>query len=113
ARTSFAGGALWLTRARGALPEAGVSLRGRTGELLRLLGAVSLERRIFLVAAASLLPLAVLFSITLLDAARDQKGRLLDAHLQNARTVRSEEHTSELQSRENLVCRLLHEKKKT
>src|SRR5690606_20388344 len=26
--------------------------------------------------------------------------------------VRSEEHTSELQSRENLVCRLLHEKKK-
>src|SRR6266511_5340544 len=27
-------------------------------------------------------------------------------------TVRSEEHTSELQSRENLVCRLLHEKKK-
>src|SRR5207302_5995799 len=27
-------------------------------------------------------------------------------------TVRSEEHTSELQSRENLVCRLLLEKKK-
>src|SRR5690606_10818711 len=26
--------------------------------------------------------------------------------------MRSEEHTSELQSRENLVCRLLHEKKK-
>src|SRR5690606_40609360 len=30
-----------------------------------------------------------------------------------ARTRRSEEHTSELQSRENLVCRLLLEKKKT
>src|SRR5690606_41773889 len=29
-----------------------------------------------------------------------------------ARTARSEEHTSELQSRENLVCRLLLEKKK-
>src|SRR5690606_41295318 len=29
-----------------------------------------------------------------------------------ASTVRSEEHTSELQSRENLVCRLLLEKKK-
>src|SRR5690606_39813920 len=29
----------------------------------------------------------------------------------NDRTVRSEEHTSELQSRENLVCRLLLEKK--
>src|SRR5690606_40840809 len=28
------------------------------------------------------------------------------------RAVRSEEHTSELQSRENLVCRLLLEKKK-
>lgn len=48
---------------------------------------MSLERRIFLVAAASLLPLAVLFSLTLLDAARDQKARLLDAHLQNARTL--------------------------
>src|SRR5690606_40309843 len=30
----------------------------------------------------------------------------------DARPVRSEEHTSELQSRENLVCRLLLEKKK-
>src|SRR5690606_41119566 len=28
-----------------------------------------------------------------------------------AKTIRSEEHTSELQSRENLVCRLLLEKK--
>src|SRR5690606_41025725 len=28
-------------------------------------------------------------------------------------SIRSEEHTSELQSRENLVCRLLLEKKKT
>src|SRR5690606_39305653 len=30
----------------------------------------------------------------------------------SARSLRSEEHTSELQSRENLVCRLLLEKKK-
>src|SRR5215475_15667291 len=30
----------------------------------------------------------------------------------NGGSVRSEEHTSELQSRENLVCRLLLEKKK-
>src|SRR5438477_4655170 len=30
-----------------------------------------------------------------------------------ARQMRSEEHTSELQSHVNLVCRLLHEKKKT
>src|SRR5207302_10154922 len=31
----------------------------------------------------------------------------------SASTARSEEHTSELQSRENLVCRLLLEKKNT
>src|SRR5690606_39874939 len=36
----------------------------------------------------------------------DGNGRL-------GRILRSEEHTSELQSRENLVCRLLLEKKKT
>src|SRR5436309_11798870 len=33
-------------------------------------------------------------------------------HTAPARNPRSEEHTSELQSRENLVCRLLLEKKK-
>src|SRR5690606_39936164 len=33
-------------------------------------------------------------------------------HLRMLREARSEEHTSELQSRENLVCRLLLEKKK-
>src|SRR5690606_41397667 len=32
--------------------------------------------------------------------------------LANCHWIRSEEHTSELQSRENLVCRLLLEKKK-
>src|SRR5207302_4480449 len=41
----------------------------------------------------------------------DNTARILDVkyHL----LLRSEEHTSELQSRENLVCRLLLEKKKT
>src|SRR5690606_41927754 len=34
-------------------------------------------------------------------------------HVQRGALDRSEEHTSELQSRENLVCRLLLEKKKT
>src|SRR5690606_40899813 len=34
------------------------------------------------------------------------------AHAPLAKLARSEEHTSELQSRENLVCRLLLEKKK-
>src|SRR5690606_41774912 len=38
--------------------------------------------------------------------------RSLRAVLIGVRSTRSEEHTSELQSRENLVCRLLLEKKK-
>src|SRR5690606_25945466 len=38
--------------------------------------------------------------------------RLLAEQPVEVRVVRSEEHTSELQSRENLVCRLLLEKKK-
>src|SRR5690349_22185954 len=42
---------------------------------------------------------------------RDTKSkRYLDKSVLNA--VRSEEHTSELQSRRDIVCRLLHEKKK-
>src|SRR5690606_40855115 len=40
------------------------------------------------------------------DVVTDRDGR------RPARIERSEEHTSELQSRENLVCRLLLEKKK-
>src|SRR5690606_41307863 len=43
--------------------------------------------------------------------------RIVGGHAGNdigdAGLLRSEEHTSELQSRENLVCRLLLEKKKT
>src|SRR5260370_25486304 len=44
----------------------------------------------------------------------DQKHRALSGNPQNAVTLtsRSEEHTSELQSHLNLVCRLLLEKKK-
>src|SRR5690606_40966019 len=38
---------------------------------------------------------------------------LRTAGIHDGRRHRSEEHTSELQSRENLVCRLLLEKKKT
>src|SRR5690606_41331674 len=38
-------------------------------------------------------------------------GVLARHHPQHQRAIRSEEHTSELQSRENLVCRLLLEKK--
>src|SRR5690606_39366315 len=51
------------------------------------------------------------------EAARGHVGRDEEAKRAVAEAVerlhRSEEHTSELQSRENLVCRLLLEKKKT
>src|SRR5690606_27084606 len=41
------------------------------------------------------------------------RSRQAAAKVSGAVSARSEEHTSELQSRENLVCRLLLEKKKT
>src|SRR5690606_33194683 len=44
--------------------------------------------------------------------AADQGRRAALRELQRGELLRSEEHTSELQSRENLVCRLLLEKKK-
>src|SRR3989475_1172345 len=40
------------------------------------------------------------------------RGDLAQVRLGNSREDRSEEHTSELQSQSNLVCRLLLEKKK-
>src|SRR2546430_7371794 len=55
-------------------------------------------------------------------ASRDGEGRALGEHVHRAQrhrdegghagASRSEEHTSELQSQSNLVCRLLLEKKK-
>src|SRR5690606_40345338 len=42
---------------------------------------------------------------------RGERGQASEIIHQVRQTVRSEEHTSELQSRENLVCRLLLEKK--
>src|SRR5206468_13037741 len=47
------------------------------------------------------------------DRAMDLVGsRHEDEHIRTAVAARSEEHTSELQSRSDLVCRLLLEKKK-
>src|SRR5690606_40055806 len=43
---------------------------------------------------------------------RSCRGRPVRSRRCESRSRRSEEHTSELQSRENLVCRLLLEKKK-
>src|SRR3712207_7939302 len=49
--------------------------------------------------------------LLLLDAHRRVAGRARDALELRAQAGRSEEHTSELQSRQYLVCRLLLEKK--
>src|SRR5690606_41305087 len=50
--------------------------------------------------------------VSALDRARDRARRNPPREQLAQRRIRSEEHTSELQSRENLVCRLLLEKKK-
>src|SRR3712207_7597734 len=45
-------------------------------------------------------------------SARGEDDRVLEVEPRGAHRERSEEHTSELQSRQYLVCRLLLEKKK-
>src|SRR2546422_7514336 len=67
-------------------------------------------------------PRSTLFPYTTLFRSRPLDGNdgldselrhaLLPPHLADRRSSRSEEHTSELQSRLHLVCRLLLEKKK-
>src|SRR2546430_10960045 len=52
--------------------------------------------------------------VVLVGLGRRRRRRVPEplGHVVVARAVRSEEHTSELQSQSNLVCRLLLEKKK-
>src|SRR5256885_4586235 len=59
-------------------------------------------------------PRSTLFPYTTLfrSCAQQARGAVHHADLPGHRPVRSEEHTSELQSPCNLVCRLLLEKKK-
>src|SRR2546422_4348088 len=61
-------------------------------------------------------PRSTLFPYTTLfrsEDVRNREGSIAHAHHQReAEPFRSEEHTSELQSRLHLVCRLLLEKKK-
>src|SRR5258708_10907398 len=47
-----------------------------------------------------------------LDARRDDNPYLFPSRQRSNQPIRSEEHTSELQSPDHLVCRLLLEKKK-
>src|SRR5690606_41598035 len=63
-------------------------------------GRATAPREIAVFARASFTLMIALLFVLLLDS------------LGTVAAIRSEEHTSELQSRENLVCRLLLEKKK-
>src|SRR5438034_4168406 len=60
---------------------------------------------------STLFPYTTLFRSRNLDAVRFHYDRQLEVHLRPV-VMRSEEHTSELQSHSDLVCRLLLEKKK-
>src|SRR2546428_8399638 len=63
---------------------------------------------------STLFPYTTLFRSLAARSARwgNRRGDLVPGGLRLARRIRSEEHTSELQSRSDLVCRLLLEKKK-
>src|SRR5690606_40441321 len=58
------------------------------------------------------LPYLDILMFSLIPVLIYQSFRQFAEGMSNTRIARSEEHTSELQSRENLVCRLLLEKKK-
>src|SRR3989442_9499680 len=66
---------------------------------------------------STLFPYTTLFRSPGLDREGDRRAQALRRHRRagerggDRRVVRSEEHTSELQSRPHLVCRLLLEKK--
>src|SRR2546422_7470156 len=63
---------------------------------------------------APFLPAACLlvYNLCVTELSADPSGKRIDIAFPDIGPVRSEEHTSELQSRLHLVCRLLLEKKK-
>src|SRR5438270_10730737 len=61
---------------------------------------------------STLFPYTTLFRSVVEAQFRSRSHQGLDQFLGAAKAFRSEEHTSELQSQSNLVCRLLLEKKK-
>src|SRR5690606_41853119 len=75
----------------------------RTSQIALLLGQITLR---------SLDGTRLLFAILTATCPEFASTRIPIAAFRKLFATRSEEHTSELQSRENLVCRLLLEKKK-
>src|SRR6266511_3152745 len=97
-------------RARGGLVQARHSgVRRGGGVVLSLFFFVMIRRP----PRSTLFPYTTLFrSYSLAMLLSQHQGAAAPAGSVFATDVRSEEHTSELQSRENLVCRLLLENKK-
>src|SRR5207302_9941114 len=82
-------------------------------------GLPSASSRLFFLCILPPPPRSTLFPYTTLFRSRSLEHRIWKigqgtstSRTSSPRPERSEEHTSELQSRENLVCRLLLEKKK-
>src|SRR5690606_40157459 len=75
-------------------------------------GFTLIEILVVLIIVGLLAALAV-FNMAGSSQKRELENTVQDLFLLMQTASRSEEHTSELQSRENLVCRLLLEKKKT
>src|SRR5206468_4525504 len=90
------------------LPRTGELLR--IGELSRRLGVSDHVLRAWESRYGLLQPVRSAGGFRLYSEADESRVRRMQAHL--AHGLRSEEHTSELQSRSDLVCRLLLEKKK-
>src|SRR5438105_9805958 len=76
----------------------------RSDHSLAVLGLHRLKKPIGSLGKRELQAIASVFGLCLLSGAEERQASLL--------VFRSEEHTSELQSRVDLVCRLLLEKKK-
>src|SRR5690606_39902194 len=79
--------------------------------LIREIGFWYKGYNIIALAGLKMAVVVVVFILLLSLLRKNEKPRTLTASLLFG-VSRSEEHTSELQSRENLVCRLLLEKKK-
>src|SRR5690606_41764660 len=113
-RRSRPSGLVWVMPARGAHVHTPVRPRPRTGGFA---GPAPDGLRDVVVVGGGIVGLAVAWcaaraglTVTVLDPAPGDGATHAAAGMLAPVTERSEEHTSELQSRENLVCRLLLEK---